>query len=76
MERFIRKARPTGKGLGRGSYGSVIELRMNKEIVAGKVFNIEPESATRILMPNVDRIVKLSPVFVTHILLQAKECVF
>ena len=55
---FSIKARPTGKELGRGSYDSVIELRTNKEIVAGKVFNIEPEVASKPLKPNVDKIVK------------------
>ena len=29
---------PTGKVLGRGAYGSVIELRCEGKIVAGKIF--------------------------------------
>ena len=35
---YTRKAKPTGKELGSGTYGRVIELRSGGEIVAGKVF--------------------------------------
>ena len=54
---LVIRAGPTGKELGSGSYGSVIELRTNKGLVAGKVFKVS-NSATRFLMPIVDLIIK------------------
>ena len=56
LKMHISMARPTGKVLGCGSYGSVIELRTDKGLVAGKVFNIISESATRML--KADKIVE------------------
>ena len=38
LEQFTRKAKPTGRKLGSGTYGTVIELISAGEIVAGKVF--------------------------------------
>ena len=38
LQRYIRKASPTGRELGSGMYGSVIELKSAGEVVAGKVF--------------------------------------
>ena len=35
---YTRRAKPTGKKLGSGSYGTVIELRLDDKTVAGKVF--------------------------------------
>ena len=35
---YTKRAKPTGKKLGSGSYGTVIELRLDDETVAGKVF--------------------------------------
>ena len=57
LEMPVTRAGPTGRELGSGSYGSVIELRTDKELVAGKVFKVA-ESATRLLMPKVDLIIK------------------
>ena len=57
LELPVTRAGPTGRELGSGSYGSVIELRTDKELVAGKVFKVA-ESATRLLMPKVDLIIK------------------
>ena len=37
---YTRKATPTGKVLGSGTYGSVIELTSARETVAGKVFKM------------------------------------
>ena len=37
---YTRKATPTGKVLGSGTYGSVIELTSARETVAGKVFRM------------------------------------
>ena len=50
---FITNARPTTKVLGRGSFGSVIELRTDEGLVAGKVFNIVHAAATRLSVPRV-----------------------
>ena len=38
LRRYVRKATPTGRELGSGTYGSVIELVSAGEVVAGKVF--------------------------------------
>ena len=35
---YTKRAKPTGKKLGSGSYGTVIELKLDDETVAGKVF--------------------------------------
>ena len=40
LKRYTRKAKPTGKLLGSGTYGSVMELTSAGETVAGKVFRI------------------------------------
>ena len=40
LKPYIRKATPTGKVLGSGTYGSVIELISARETVAGKVFRM------------------------------------
>ena len=40
LKPYIRKATPTGKVLGSGTYGSVIELTSARETVAGKVFRM------------------------------------
>ena len=40
LKPYTRKATPTGKVLGSGTYGSVIELTSAKETVAGKVFRM------------------------------------
>ena len=40
LKPYTRKATPTGKVLGCGTYGSVIELTSAKETVAGKVFRM------------------------------------
>ena len=57
LKMLVTRAGPTGRELGRGSYGSVIELRADQEIVAGKVFRVS-NSATRQLMPKVHSIIK------------------
>ena len=48
------KAKPTGKELGSGTYGRVIELKSAGEIVAGKVFktssNVHPRALTNKLI--------------------------
>ena len=38
LKQYTRKAKPTGTELGSGTYGTVIELTLAGEIVAGKVF--------------------------------------
>ena len=38
LQRYLRRASPTGRELGSGTYGSVIELESAGEVVAGKVF--------------------------------------
>ena len=38
LQRYIRRARPTGRELRSGTYGSVIELESAGEVVTGKVF--------------------------------------
>ena len=38
MKRYEVKAKPTGRPLGRGKYGSVIEPSLAGKILAGKVF--------------------------------------
>ena len=40
LKPYVRKATPTGKELGIGTYGSVIELRSARETVAGKMFRM------------------------------------
>ena len=40
LKPYTRKATPTGKVLGSGTYGSVIELTSARETVAGKVFRM------------------------------------
>ena len=40
LKRYTRKATPTGKVLGVGTHGSVIELTSARETVAGKVFRM------------------------------------
>ena len=40
LKPYTRKATPTGKVLGNGTYGSVIELTSARETVAGKVFRM------------------------------------
>ena len=40
LKQYTRKARPTNRSLGSGTYGSVIELVSAGEIVAGKVFRL------------------------------------
>ena len=40
LKPYTRKATPTGKVLGSGTYGSVIELTLARETVAGKVFRM------------------------------------
>ena len=40
LKPYTRKATPTGAVLGRGTYGSVIELTLAGETVAGKVFRM------------------------------------
>ena len=40
LKPYTRKATPTGKVLGSGTYGSVIELISARETVAGKVFRM------------------------------------
>ena len=40
LKPYARKATPTGKVLGSGTYGSVIELTSARETVAGKVFRM------------------------------------
>ena len=40
LKPYTVKAKPTGKELGSGTYGRVIELLSAGEIVAGKVFKI------------------------------------
>ena len=40
LKPYTRKATPTGKVLGSGTYGSVIELTSARETVAGKVFKM------------------------------------
>ena len=40
LKPYTRKATPTGRELGSGTYGSVIELKSAGETVAGKVFKI------------------------------------
>ena len=40
LKPYTRKATPTGKELGIGTYGSVIELTSARETVAGKVFRM------------------------------------
>ena len=48
LKPYTRKATPTGKVLGVGTYGSVIELRSAGETVAGKVFRM---SSTAQVLP-------------------------
>ena len=38
LQRYVRRASPTGRELGSGTYGTVIELVSAGEVVAGKVF--------------------------------------
>ena len=40
LKPYTRKATPTGRVLGNGTYGSVIELTSARETVAGKVFRM------------------------------------
>ena len=40
LKPYTRKATPTGKDLGSGTYGSVIELTSAGETVAGKIFRM------------------------------------
>ena len=40
LKPYTRRATPTGKVLGSGTYGSVIELTSARETVAGKVFKM------------------------------------
>ena len=44
LKQFTRKASPTSRTLGSGTYGSVIELVSAGEIVAGKVFRLSDTS--------------------------------
>ena len=53
LKPYLRKAKPTGKVLGIGTYGSVIELISAKETVAGKVFRM---SSTVRLQAIADRV--------------------
>ena len=53
LKPYTRKATPTGKMLGIGTYGSVIELRSAGETVAGKVFRM---SSTVQLQAVADRV--------------------
>ena len=46
IKQFTKKAKPTSKTLGSGTYGSVIELVSAGEIVAGKVFRLSDTSHT------------------------------
>ena len=48
LKQYTRKATPTGKLLGVGTYGSVIELTSARETVAGKVFKM---SSTAQVLP-------------------------
>ena len=48
LKPYTRKATPTGKVLGVGTYGSVIELTSARETVAGKVFKM---SSTAQVLP-------------------------
>ena len=48
LKPYTRKATPTGKVLGSGTYGSVIELTSARETVAGKVFRM---SSTAQMLP-------------------------
>ena len=54
LKSYTRAAKPTGKVLGSGTYGKVIELTSNDEILAGKIFRMSAaenteEMATKIL---------------------------
>ena len=42
LKPYTRKATPTGKVLGNGTYGLVMELRSAKKTLAGKVFSMSP----------------------------------
>ena len=53
LKPYLRKATPTGKVLGSGTYGSVIELMSAREKVAGKVYKI---SSTAKLQAIADRV--------------------
>ena len=49
LKPYARKAKPTGKVLGHGTYGIVLELESAGEMLAGKVFkNIMPHSYSQI----------------------------
>ena len=48
LKPYTRKATPTGKILGSGTYGSVIELTSVRETLAGKVFRM---SSTAMMLP-------------------------
>ena len=48
LKPYTRKATPTGKVLGNGTYGSVIELTSARETMAGKVFRM---SSTAQMLP-------------------------
>ena len=53
LKPYTRKATPTGKVLGIGTHGSVIELRSARETVAGKVFRM---SSTAQVLPVAKRV--------------------
>ena len=40
LKPYIKNATPTGVVLGSGTYGSVIELKSGREVVAGKIFKV------------------------------------
>ena len=53
LKPYTRKATPTGKVLGNGTYGSVIELTSARETVAGKVLRM---SSTAQVLPVANRV--------------------
>ena len=48
LKRYYRKAKPTGKKLGHGTYGIVLELESAGETFAGKVFKNMPQNSSEI----------------------------
>ena len=46
LKPYARAAKPTGKCLGSGTYGKVIELTSNGEILAGKIFRMSAAENT------------------------------
>ena len=47
LKPYARAAKPTGKVLGSGTYGKVIELTSNGEIMAGKIFRMSASENTK-----------------------------